>query len=501
MVKKNHEQPHLLEKKMKKKKPFKAFFIFELKQLLTTRNTVLLVIFALISLYFVQVGSSSYREQLEIKQETKEISHKEVLPAVSVLFYNNIRDSKILLKRGLSPTDFFGWLYLVGSLVILFYGYETFRDISRMRMLLGQMGRHRLFLTTIGSRYVMIFLVFLPFLVLAAFLIFANGIEFSRPDFVTAFRFVVLWLVFSAVFFVSGSLMGLLPSSVAGKSGKASVFALWVGFVYLYPLALDNIVIDPIDHSFEVGIMTMVCLFVLLCCISYMVFKNKLFASKLDAKSIQEFTSTRIYITLGMLNVFQIGKRDTADLFFALSNQTPQVLSMKGLRENITIDGSPFSRKCDINVETGKVNLQYFPPPGSLMCEATTRSFLEFLIDLTGQSDDTLEAILKDDTIFHFRDVPVSELSEAEQGLFMLQIAPFFSSHFYLFDNIATGMNSQLTLKFKQLMDQLAGSGSTAIYVTSNSSISLRGNTSNILKDEFWGEGVEKYNQLKFRVG
>jgi hypothetical protein len=482
---------------MKKKKPFKAFFIFELKQLLTTRNIVLLVIFALISLYFVQVGSSSYREQLEIKQEAKEISHKEVLPAVSVLFYNNIRDSKILLKRGLSPTDFFGWLYLVGSLVILFYGYETFRDISFFRMLLGQMGRRRLFLTTIGSRYVMIFLVFLPFLVLAAFLIFANGIEFIRPDFITAFRFVALWLVFSAVFFGSGVLMGLLPSSVAGKSGKASVFAIWVGFVYLYPLALDNIVIDPIDHSFEVGIMTMVCLFALLCCISYMVFKNKLFASKLDAKSIQEFTSTKIYITLGMLNVFQIGKRDTADLFFALLNQRPQVLAQKSLSGIFSINGSPFAGLGDFNSNTDHLNLQYVPPPGSLMCEASTENLLELLTGLVGHSTETLETILQDDSIVHFRDVPVSELSDAEQGLLLLQIAPFFPGNFYLFDNTATGMDSTFTFKFKQLIVPLTEQGATIIYVTSDSDICTRGNTTTITTIEHWLQRVERIEEIR----
>jgi hypothetical protein len=476
---------------MKKKKPFKAFFIFELKQLLTTRNKVLLVIFALISLYFVQVGSSSYREQLEIKQEAKEISHKEVLPAVSVLFYNNIRDSKILLKRGLSPTDFFGWLYLVGSLVILFYGYETFRDISIMRMLLGQMGRRRLFLTTIGSRYVMIFLVFLPFLVLAAFLIFANGIEFSRPDFVTAFRFVVLWLVFSAVFFVSGALMGLLPSSVAGKSGKASVFAVWVGFVYLYPLALDSIVINPIDLSFVVGILTMLCLFGLLSFISNLAFFNQLFSSRLDARTIQEFIGKSIIIHPGKFNPFLVSNRATTDLFIALVKLTRQDIILQGLQVNMVLGGRPFPWQFKSSLKPGKVNLQYLPPPGSLAFDGTTATLLDFIIRLTGNPPEKLESILNQDTFTHLKDVPVSELSHTEQAELILLFSSLLTNKYYLFDNTATGMDREFSFAFMKLTTGLINQGNTVIYLTSSPEALSSCSLGKVHSLKYWEKNVQ----------
>jgi hypothetical protein len=483
---------------MKKRKPFKLFFKFEYQRFKTIRNIVFFILFAIVSICFIQLGANSYREELESRPVKDKVSQKEFLPAISVLFHNSIKDAKILVTKGLNPTDFFGLLYLVGSLVILSYGFETFRDISFMRMLLGQLGRRKLFMYSLFSRYFWISLVFLPFILLAAFLIMVNGIQFSGPDLVKSGRFILLWFVFSSVFFVSGALMGMLPSNVAGKSGKATLILSWISFIYLYPFALDNIVINPKSLNFAVGLMTILCLFGLIYCFSYIIFVARLFATKMDAHSIQQFTNTTISIHPGRLNVFQIGNRDTADLFFSLLNQKPKELSIKGMKSNFTIDGSPFSWKCDTNSKTGMMNLQYFPPPGSLTCDASTEIILKFLLDLLGQSEETLEALLNMNSIVYLKSVPVSELREVEQGLLLLKIAPFFNSNYYLFDNTATGMDSQFTLKFKQLMDRLAGNGSTNIYVTSNSSISLQGDSIHISKDDYWGLEVENYKQLTF---
>jgi hypothetical protein len=170
--------------------------------------------------------------------------------------------------------------------------------------------------------------------------------------------------------------------------------------------------------------------------------------------------------------------------------QTRQDLKAQGLHINIKIDGSPLPWQFSSKLKPGEVRLQYFPPPGSISFDGKTEILIDFIVRLTGNSNELYNKIILEDCFYHLADVPACELTDQEQAILILKFATLFHNQYYLFDNLATGMDIEFTRDFVIFVNNLTQNNSTVIYLTSNPMVLTNNSKGKIYKLDHWKDIV-----------
>jgi hypothetical protein len=258
--------------------PFKHFFVFEFKRFLTIRNLIIALLFFVTAMYFVIDGVSQYRENQDNKSKFVEIEKSKVekhqyytqygasgfrvyydLPALSIFFYNsglfsqlnalidvgerlNIYNSykgkDIFKERSGNYADFSGLMVLIGTLIVLFYGFESLRNTGYLKMLTALLGRRRLFFNIIAARFLIISLFFFLAAALGVLLVLLSGIVFSLKEYLLMAVFFGIWLLSSLFLFLLGTTIGRIRSV---PFGIAILVVTWIGFVYQFPIVVSKI--------------------------------------------------------------------------------------------------------------------------------------------------------------------------------------------------------------------------------------------------------------------
>ncbi len=262
-------------------KTFNAAFILDAKRLLFIKKTiVLLFFFSLFSLYLVQMGTFNYKNIIHNKEKFQDIEGLKVNQYVNysqygtygfrILFipsplgiffynsttildltanvdsgerlniYNSLKGKDLFAEKPGGFKDFSGFMLLLGSLLVLFWGYDAMIHKDYLEFMTGFIHRKKLFLSIILSRTAAILLFSLFNMGTALALLKINGINLSSRE--AAFLVIYLGVMVSLnLFFLSlGTFAGSLKSRFAGL---CTVIVSWFALVFLLPGTVNAIIV------------------------------------------------------------------------------------------------------------------------------------------------------------------------------------------------------------------------------------------------------------------
>lgn len=255
---------------------FRAIFQFELKRFTIKRNKIIFLFFFLLCLYLISDGIAEYRavgrnkkkfQELEQLKTTQLVNYTQYgaigfrvlfVPAPTViLFYNscsfteltaNIDTSermriynpykgKALFSEKLgSFTDLAGIFALVGCLLAMVYGFNTFINDDYLAFLCDYHPYKSVFQAVIMARLILLIALFLSLTGFSTVWSYINGMPVANVYFL-GYVFVLLLLV--TFFFLLGAVVG----TAKNKSTRFIVFtALYFIFVFLLPWTTNKII-------------------------------------------------------------------------------------------------------------------------------------------------------------------------------------------------------------------------------------------------------------------
>ena len=266
-------------------KKFFTVFSLEARRIFGFRNTLIYLLFVVLSLYFVQTGIHRHKEQIDLKAQFKEIEQRKVgqyatfgqygaygirllffASPLSAFFINSSVISEITAKvdsgeilyiynsfkgRALFSEklggfkDFSGIVLLFGSLLVLYLGFEAFLYKDYVRLLSGFLGPLRLFASVILSRLFLLILFFVGIVLMSVFWFHLNGMEMAPSDFQLLLFYVLVAIVMLLCFFLLGCFSGIMKSRYLGF---VLLILFWFVFVFLVPGVMRSIISNRADN-------------------------------------------------------------------------------------------------------------------------------------------------------------------------------------------------------------------------------------------------------------
>jgi ABC-type transport system involved in multi-copper enzyme maturation permease subunit len=141
----------------------------------------------------------------------------------------NIFDLK---KTGFA--DFSGILLYFGSLLALFYGFDTFRSREYLKFLSSIAGEKSLFASLVISRILLMWLLFLSIISSGLLLMVFNGVYIPVDKFLAVFTLVVF--LTSLFFFLLGTIFSTIRSK---KTGITVLLSGWFILLFIIPTAVN----------------------------------------------------------------------------------------------------------------------------------------------------------------------------------------------------------------------------------------------------------------------
>jgi hypothetical protein len=257
---------------------FKPFFHIELQRFFRKPKIIMVLFFYVVAFYLVQTATGHYKSLLRSNdafvnyEKSKTSAMRDYTqyanvgiylqlsssPA-SILFFNSgrgndvtgrtngatINDLSLSIKgRNFFPSkiwnanDLSGWLILVGSLSMLFFGYLTFMRMQFYKMLTCHVSVKRIFLFTAGSRLIIAGLLSIGVIIMSLFLVSINGILLTPADYIDISIFTLILLFTLTFFFLIGILIGYVKSKARGIT---VIFIVWLIMIYLLPSMLNEL--------------------------------------------------------------------------------------------------------------------------------------------------------------------------------------------------------------------------------------------------------------------
>ena len=267
---------------------FKSFLFFEFKRSLTRRNTIVMILFFVLSMYLIQTGIQQYKETLKSKGEFQLIerlkarefnnykqyggygirlyfmpsplsilsnntnlfieltSHIDVGEKLNI--YSSFKGKNIFAQKPGRLLDFSGIILLFGSLMALFYGYDAFHYKDYLKFLSSIFGYRRVYWFLWVSRIILLSLYFIlvfSFFILGTIsLLLIDDITLSGGEMNHLWLSLLMMLLNLNFFFVAGTIIGSIKSKVKGLF----IMTLWFASVYFLPLLL-NVIIETNARS------------------------------------------------------------------------------------------------------------------------------------------------------------------------------------------------------------------------------------------------------------
>ncbi|MCP5107291.1 MAG: hypothetical protein GY950_28145, partial [bacterium] len=251
---------------------FKATYIMELQRLLNKKTIGLFLLFALLSLYFVQMGINNYKSTIENKKNFQDIERIKVkeyinyaqygtygfrllfIPSpLSVYFvnssviseltsnvdsgerlniYNSFKGKTLFAGKSGGFKDFSGIMLLLGSLLVLYFGYEAMIHKDYLRFMAGFADYKKFFLSIVLSRVLILMLFFALNGGISLILLKLNDIPLSGNQMGHLLIYLGILLLTQVFFFALGTIAGSFKSRFAGF---VTIVAAWFVLVFLVP--------------------------------------------------------------------------------------------------------------------------------------------------------------------------------------------------------------------------------------------------------------------------
>jgi ABC-type transport system involved in multi-copper enzyme maturation permease subunit len=264
---------------------FNAIFKLESKRLINRKTIGLFFFVSLLALYYVQTGINNYKSIIENRDSFQAFEKMRVnqyqnynqygtygfrllfIPSpLSIFFvnssviseltsnvdsgvrlniYNSFKGKSLFAEKSGGFKDFSGIMLLLGSLLVLYFGYEAmiYKDYSRF--MTGFSDHRLLFAAAILARLTLIFLFLLITSWLALILLKLNGIQFSAGHYIY-FGYYMGGLFLIQVFFFSlGTIAGSFKSPYLGF---VLIIASWFALVFMLPGVVSGITSARADN-------------------------------------------------------------------------------------------------------------------------------------------------------------------------------------------------------------------------------------------------------------
>jgi len=255
-------------------KTFKAFFIFEFKRSLTRLNVVVLILYLVAAMYVVHRGVDKYRDLQEKKEKFQEIERLKVekwnnythygeygfrlyfMPSPTSIFFNNsnlftettahinvserlniyqtFKGKEVFKQKPGGFLDFSGFIFMFGSFLALFYGYDTLKYKEFLKFLVRIYGNRKLYSAIYSSRLVLLLLYFIFIFIAALVLGFIRGIDLGKPLII----FYVLLISIIAFFFTVGTVIGGIRNRFSG----ILVVLTWLFSIFIFPAVISTFI-------------------------------------------------------------------------------------------------------------------------------------------------------------------------------------------------------------------------------------------------------------------
>jgi hypothetical protein len=266
-------------------KVFKATFIMEVQRLLNMKTVGVLLLFAILGFYFVQIGINNYKSIIDSKEKFQNIERLKVkqyinysqygaygfrmlfMPGpISVFFvnssalselsanvdtgerlniYNSFKGRTLFAEKGGGYKDFSGIMLLLGSLLVLYFGYESMLHKDYLRYMTGFANIKKLFLSIVLSRVLIITLIFSFIGGISLLLLSMNGIRLQGNEMSHWLAYMGVLALLSVFFFALGIITGTFKSRF---TGFVTLVFLWFIFVFLFPWVVNSLTAHRADN-------------------------------------------------------------------------------------------------------------------------------------------------------------------------------------------------------------------------------------------------------------
>lgn len=257
---------------------FKTILTFEWRRFLERRKLLFTILFTLIALYFVQTGINYYKTILENNREVAaherekaaEMNRYETYASTGVnlrlsppptsIFFDNFGRFKELSARvnGLHAIDimvhlkgknafqerqwfsanFSGWFVFAATLLMMFYGLDTFKSRRFSMTAASLAGQRRYFIFTVAARLLIAGCLSAFIILFGVMQALLNGIYFSANDLLYLAAFMAVWMTAGSFFFALGLLTGLYRPRLG--AGTVALM-IWMLLVFILPMTIDHI--------------------------------------------------------------------------------------------------------------------------------------------------------------------------------------------------------------------------------------------------------------------
>ena len=252
-----------------------SFFIFELRRLLSIRNTIIILLLFLLSLAFLQYGVYEYQQVLIQKAKFQEVENTKISRyfsfrvyasygfrilftphPISIFFFSSVtipdmtsyinssdqltiyqplKGKNIFDQKKSGFTDFSGFLLFFGTLLIIFYGYESFIKEDYLKFLATLASPGKVFISVLVSRTALMSIIILILTACSNLLLLINGIPMQLNPGILYFLITILLV--NIFFLVLGSCISAVRSNIAGI---LTVIICWFLLLFFFPTAVNK---------------------------------------------------------------------------------------------------------------------------------------------------------------------------------------------------------------------------------------------------------------------
>ena len=266
-------------------KTFYTVLLLEHRRIFSRRNIIILILFLLLCLYFIQAGVHHYKTIIQDKEKFLETERIKtdlyinyaiygsygfrllfVPSPLSILFVNSTVISELSSNVDVASLlsiykfykgrnlfaektggfmDFSGIILLFGTLMVLYLGFETFLNKDYIRFLASFVHFKKLFFSVVGTRLILLIIYFFLLVISSIIVIGINQVRLLQNEYRHLNYYLLVMVLTLIFFFILGTVAGAIKSRFAGF---LMVIIVWFVFIFLIPGIIRSIISSSAEN-------------------------------------------------------------------------------------------------------------------------------------------------------------------------------------------------------------------------------------------------------------
>ncbi|MDQ1352192.1 MAG: type transport system ATP-binding protein [Acidobacteriota bacterium] len=158
---------------------------------------------------------------------------------VNLHIYNDCQSKAIFMAHPLLQFRLSSILLILGTLLVLFFGYDLYRDFDYSKLLASSASEKIVFASTIFSRFLLLILSYFFLLLVSLGMMAIEGVTLTQSDFTGMIGFLISASLKLLFFFLLGTVIGHIRVPFFGI---AALLASWITLVLVFPCMFDAII-------------------------------------------------------------------------------------------------------------------------------------------------------------------------------------------------------------------------------------------------------------------